>query len=69
MVNHQRQIALRWHLQNDIIIIPKSVTPKRIEENITIFDFELSGLEMQQINELNRNERIGANPDNFHFDF
>ena len=63
------QVTLRWHLQNDIIVIPKSVTPSRIEENANIFDFELSASEMQAINELNRNQRFGQNPENFHFDF
>lgn len=63
------QVTLRWHLQNDIIVIPKSVTPSRIEENANMFDFELSSSEMQAINELNRNQRFGQNPENFHFDF
>lgn len=63
------QVTLRWHLQSDIIVIPKSVKPSRIEENANIFDFELSSSEMQAINELNRNQRFGQNPENFHFDF
>jgi diketogulonate reductase-like aldo/keto reductase len=61
------QVMLRWHLQNDVVIIPKSVTPARLKENIELFDFELSSEEMNQINGLNRNERYGADPD--HFDF
>ncbi|WP_431027940.1 aldo/keto reductase [Lysinibacillus sp. LZ02] len=63
------QVVLRWHIQNDILVIPKSVTPARIEENANIFDFELSTEEMVKINGLNRNQRFGKNPDNFHFDF
>ena len=63
------QVTLRWHLQNDIIIIPKSVTPARIQENAAIFDFELSIEHMAQIDALNRNQRFGQNPENFHFDF
>ena len=63
------QVTLRWHLQNDIIIIPKSVTPSRIQENAAIFDFELSIEHMAQIDALNRNQRFGQNPENFHFDF
>ncbi|WP_347317877.1 aldo/keto reductase [Rossellomorea sp. RS05] len=61
------QIVLRWHLQNDVIIIPKSVHAERIEENANLFDFELSLDEMNQINSLNQNERFGPDPD--HFDF
>lgn len=63
------QVALRWHLQNDIIVIPKSVTPARIVENAAIFDFELTADELTTINALNRDQRFGQNPDDFHFDF
>ena len=63
------QVVLRWHLQHDIIVIPKSVTPSRIEENANIFDFELSTEDLVTINALNRNQRFGKDPDNFHFDF
>ncbi|WP_342434150.1 aldo/keto reductase [Neobacillus sp. FSL H8-0543] len=56
------QVILRWHLQNNTIVIPKSVTPSRIEENINVFDFELTAEEMGEINNLNRNRRRGANP-------
>ncbi|WP_066289952.1 aldo/keto reductase [Bacillus sp. FJAT-29937] len=60
------QTVLRWHLQNNTIVIPKSVTPSRIEENFNVFDFELSANEMNEINNLNRNERKGPNPNEFH---
>ncbi|MFC4353536.1 aldo/keto reductase [Chryseomicrobium palamuruense] len=63
------QIIIRWHLQGDLIVIPKSVTPKRIEENIDVYDFELSTEDMRTIDGLNLNERVGKDPDNFHFDF
>lgn len=63
------QITLRWHIQNDILVIPKSVTPARIKENADIFDFELTSEDMAMINQLNREQRFGQNPDNFHFDF
>jgi diketogulonate reductase-like aldo/keto reductase len=56
------QVILRWHLQNNTIVIPKSVTPSRIEENFQVFDFELTESEMAEINQLNRNERKGPNP-------
>lgn len=63
--SHQKssaQVVLRWHLQNNSIVIPKSVTPTRIEENINVFDFELTPNEMQEINQLNINRRRGSNP-------
>lgn len=63
------QIVLRWHYQNDTITIPKSVSPSRIAENMQIFDFELSNEDMLEIKMINKNERYGQNPDNFHFDF
>lgn len=63
------QVVLRWHLQHDILVIPKSVTPSRIEENANIFDFVLSSEDMKVIDGLNRNQRFGKDPDNFHFDF
>lgn len=56
------QVVLRWHLQNNTIAIPKSVTPSRIEENFDLFDFELSNEEMDAINRLDRNQRRGAKP-------
>ena len=46
---------------------PKSVNKKRIEENINIFDFELSSGDMNKIFALNKNERVSADPDNFNF--
>lgn len=63
------QVIIRWHLQNDVIVIPKSVTPARIKENSEVFHFELTEATMQEINALNCNERFGQNPDSFKFDF
>lgn len=60
------QVVLRWHLQHDIIAIPKSVTPSRIRENLDVFDFVLSADDMNHIDQLNRNERTGSNPDEMH---
>ena len=59
------QVVLRWHLQKDVVAIPKSVHKERIWENADVFDFELSGEEMEQIDELDKEERTGAHPDNF----
>lgn len=57
------QTIIRWHLQHDLIVIPKSVTPERIIENLDIFNFELSFEDMKNIDALNLNERTGKNPD------
>ena len=59
------QVMIRWHLQNNLIVIPKSVTPSRIKENSEVADFELSADDMALINALNRNERTGSDPDTF----
>ena len=59
------QVVLRWHIERGDIVFPKSVTPARIRENIDIFDFELSGEDVEAISALNRNERTGADPDTF----
>lgn len=61
------QVILRWHLQNHIIPIPKSVNPARLKENAELFDFELSQEEMKIIDGLNKDQRFGADPD--HIDF
>ncbi len=51
------QIILRWDLQNGVVVIPGSSNPEHILENISLFDFELTDEEMDQINALNRNEK------------
>ncbi|MNP36539.1 Morphine 6-dehydrogenase [compost metagenome] len=60
------QVVLRWHLQNNTIVIPKSVTPSRIEENFNVFDFNLTDAEMERINGLNLNRRKGSHPNEMH---
>ncbi len=59
------QVALRWHIQLGNVVFPKSVTPERIEENLQIFDFELSDEQMDRIEALDRGERNGPDPDTF----
>ncbi len=59
------QVILRWHLQLGSIVIPKSVTPERIAENLEVFDFALSGEEMNAVAELDRGERTGPDPATF----
>ncbi|WP_202918880.1 aldo/keto reductase [Saccharothrix deserti] len=59
------QVVLRWHVQLDNIVIPKSVTPSRIAENFAVFDFRLDGDDMGRIAELDRGERTGPDPDTF----
>lgn len=56
------QVILRWHLQEGSIVIPKSVTPARIEENFRVFDFQLTSEEMEAIHKLNKNRRRGSDP-------
>jgi 2,5-diketo-D-gluconate reductase A len=59
------QVTLRWHVQRGSIVFPKSTTPARIEENMHIFDFELSADQMAQIDGLDQGEagRTGPHPD------
>jgi 2,5-diketo-D-gluconate reductase A len=59
------QVVIRWHLQLEYIVIPKSVTPARIAANFDVFDFELSPAEMQQISALHRGLRTGPDPEDF----
>ncbi|WP_115809991.1 aldo/keto reductase [Winogradskyella pacifica] len=56
------KVCLRWIIQHDVIVIPKSITKERIEENINLFDFELSYDEMNQINELSEFGFSGEHP-------
>ena len=59
------QIILRWHLQQGRIVIPKSVTPARIRENLEVFDFDLTEAELAAVNVLERNGRTGPDPATF----
>jgi 2,5-diketo-D-gluconate reductase A len=59
------QVVLRWHLQLDNIVIPKSVTPERIRQNLQALDFELGDAEMTVLNDLATEQRMGPDPDTF----
>ncbi|MEV0283904.1 aldo/keto reductase [Kribbella sp. NPDC050820] len=59
------QIVLRWHLQLGHIVIPKSVTPSRIAENLDVFGFTLTNDDLDSLATLDRNERTGPHPDEF----
>jgi 2,5-diketo-D-gluconate reductase A len=59
------QVILRWHIELGNVVIPKSVTPSRIRENLEVFDFGLTGDDLAAIAELETGYRIGPNPDTF----
>ena len=61
------QIVLRWDIQHNVVTIPKSSRKDRLTANKEIFDFELTDEEMTLIDSLDRNERVGPDPDNFNF--
>ncbi len=61
------QVVLRWHLQRGDVIFPKTVTPSRLDENLALFDFALSAVDMAAISKLEKGEagRTGPHPDVF----
>jgi 2,5-diketo-D-gluconate reductase A len=59
------QVVLRWQVQRGIVVIPKSDSHERMEENLTIFDFELSDADMDRLAACNRDQRFGPDPDSF----
>lgn len=61
------QVTLRWHIQRNDIVFPKSVTRSRVEENFALFDFELTEADMAVITGLDRGERTGPDPDTFNY--
>ena len=61
------QVIIRWHLQSGRVVIPKSVTPERIEANFDVFGFELSGEQVRQIDGLDEGNRLGGDPETADF--
>ncbi len=61
------QVVLRWHIQRGDIVIPKTVSPQRMRENIDVFSFELGPEAMEAISALNRGHRTGPDPDQHNF--
>ena len=61
------QVILRWNLQEQVVVIPKSIKEHRIIANADLYDFELTQEEMDQIDQLNQDLRVGPDPDNFDF--
>lgn len=62
-----QQVAIRWHLQEGIIVFPKTTKRERMIENADVFDFELSADEMATIAAADRDQRVGAHPLNTDF--
>ena len=60
-------VVLRWDIQKGVVTIPKSANPERIVANADIFDFKLSEEDMEQIDRLDCNKRIGFHPDSIPF--
>ena len=61
------QVILRWDIQQDILLNVKSVHTDRMISNASVFDFELDDEDMDRINMLNEDLRVGPNPDEFDF--
>ncbi|WLR51664.1 aldo/keto reductase [Bacillus tianshenii] len=61
------QVLIRWDLEHGVVTIPKSSKKERIYSNANIFDFQLDEEDMEKINQLNENKRVGPDPDNFDF--
>jgi diketogulonate reductase-like aldo/keto reductase len=67
---HQKtpaQVILRWDIQQDILLVVKSVREQRMQSNAAVFDFELDDADMSRLNELNESLRSGPDPEAFDF--
>jgi diketogulonate reductase-like aldo/keto reductase len=61
------QVVLHWELQHRVVTIPRSANPKHIGSNAGLFDFELTPDDIALLNELDRNQRFGPDPDRVNF--
>jgi len=61
------QVIIRWDLQNGVVTIPKSTKEHRIIENSNVFDFNLTKEDLEEIDSINEDRRVGSDPDNFNF--
>lgn len=61
------QVVLRWDIQRNVLLAVKSVHPERMQSNADVFDFALEQSDMDKINEMNEDLRVGPNPDEFDF--
>ncbi len=61
------QILIAWQIQRGVVVIPKSVKPRRIEENINVFDFKFDDRDLIALQDMNLGRRFGTSPDNFSF--
>ena len=62
-----QQIILRWHIENGVIPVPRSTNLKRLQQNISVFDFNLTQEEIKKIDSININSRLRYDPDNCDF--
>lgn len=61
------QLIIRWNIQTKVITIPKSTNKGRLIENLDVFDFQIDFTDIELINGLNEDRRVGPDPDNFNF--
>lgn len=61
------QLLLRWNIQQGIIPIPKSKNEQRLQQNIDVFDFEITKEDMEELNHMNENHRTSFDPLTFDF--
>lgn len=62
------QVIIRWHLQLGLVVLPKSVTPHRIAQNLDVFGFTLDDAQLADLAALDRGFRTGPDPDELHLD-